>query len=155
MKFVKATSADVELLVKLRLEQLLDEQLPTNPHIENQLTEFFSQQLTTDTFVQWLLLSDTEEVMATGAILFYQFPPSQYNPSGIRGYIANMYTIKQYRGQGYAAQVLDQLVHEAKQRNVHKLFLYGSEMGKPVYEKYGFKFVDAYMEYEIQSQAYI
>ena len=151
MKFVKATNADVALLVKLRTEQLIDEQLPLEPHIENQLTDFFTKQLSTDTFVQWLLLSDTEEVMATGAILFYQFPPSQYNPSGIRGYIANMYTIKQYRGQGYASQILDQLVLEAKQRNVHKLFLYGSEMGQPVYKKYGFKFVDAYMEYEIET----
>ncbi len=138
MKFVKATCDDVDLLVKLRLEQLIDEQLPTEPNIENQLTEFFTKQLTTDTFAQWLLLSDTEEVMATGAILFYQFPPSQYNPSGIRGYIANMYTNNQYRGHGYASQVLDQLVHEAKQRNVHKLFLYGSEMGTPVYKKFGF-----------------
>jgi GNAT superfamily N-acetyltransferase len=151
MKFVKATSDDVALLVTLRMQQLIDEQLPTEPNIEKQLTEFFTKQLATDLFIQWLLLSDTEEVMATGAILFYQFPPSQYNPSGIRGYIANMYTIKQYRGHGYASQVLDQLVQEAKQRNVHKLFLYGSEMGQPVYKKYGFKFVDAYMEYEIET----
>lgn len=149
MNLRKATFSDVELLTTLRLEQLVDEKLPTNIDIEQQVKTFFGKQLTGADFAQFLISNDDGIVMATGAIIFYPFPPSQYNPSGIRGYIANMYTRKAYRGHGYAKIIMDHLIEEAKKRQVTKLFLYSSEMGRPVYKKYGFIEVDAYMEYTI------
>ena len=149
MNITFAQLEDVELLVTLRQAQLIDEGLIPDTDITPQLTEFFTNQLNSGLFVQCLIRTDNGEVAATGAIIYYDFPPSYYNHSGIRGYIANMYTVPKFRGQRLATTVLDELMKDAKSRQVHKIFLYGSEMGKPVYEKYGFKFVDAYMEYSL------
>lgn len=140
---------DVELLVTLRQAQLIDEGLIPDADITYQLTEFFTKQLNSGQFVQCIIRADNGDVAATGAIIYYDFPPSYYNHSGVRGYIANMYTVPNYRGKRLATKVLDALMDNAKSRQVHKIFLYGSEMGKPVYQKYGFKFVDAYMEYSL------
>ncbi len=148
MQYRIATIDDIETLVGLRRTQLIDEGLTPNTDITEQLTQFFTQNLDNNQLVQWLAL-DKNTAIASGAILFHAFPPSYYNPSGIRGYIANMYTAPSHRGQGIARKILDLLVEEARMRHVTKLFLYGSEMGKSVYEKYGFQFVDAYMELDL------
>ena len=96
--------------------------------------------------MQWFV-EQGDEVMATGAIQFIAFPPSYFNPTGIRGYIANMYTHPEHRKKGIAKKLLQQLEAEAKERNVTHLFLIASDMGKPLYKKYGFIENDIYMEY--------
>lgn len=78
------------------------------------------------------------------------FPPSYSNPTGIRGYILNMYTAPESRGQGLAKQLVERILAEAQERNVHHLFLIASPMGKPLYKKIGFKENDIYMEYFIK-----
>lgn len=149
MIFRQAVNTDIDLLVQLRKTQLIDEGLPCVPDITDQLHDFFQTQLANGHFIQWLAY-DNDKIAATGAIIFYAFPPSNWNPTGLRGYIANMYTVPAYRGKGLAGNILDLLVQEARDRQVTKLFLYGSEMGKPVYTKYGFQLADAYMEYDIK-----
>ncbi|MBB2182088.1 GNAT family N-acetyltransferase [Lachnospiraceae bacterium MD1] len=50
-----------------------------------------------------------------------------------------MYTRPEHRRKGIAYQVLDRLVQEAKSRNIVKISLEASPMGRPLYEKYGFR----------------
>lgn len=90
---------------------------------------------------------DHEKIIATGAIQFMHFPPSFTNETGIRGYIANMYTHPDYRGKGIAKKIMERLISESKGRNVHYLFLIASEMGKPLYKKIGFQHNDGILEY--------
>lgn len=147
MDFRRATNADVDTLVALRKVQLVDEGLtPTN--IDAELTQFFTEQLQADAFVQYIGEVNGQAV-ASGGIQFLTFPPSYTNASGKRGYIMNIYTHADYRGQGVARRVLDLLIAEASERGVAKLFLYASPMGKPVYKKYGFIEQEAWMEYTI------
>ena len=79
------------------------------------------------------------QVVATAAILFIEFPPAFTNPTGIRGYITNMYTSPDYRGKGIATSLLEKLMEEARARNIYMIFLGASKMGKPVYRKFGFE----------------
>ena len=41
-----------------------------------------------------------------------------------------------------ATGMLDRLVNEAKERNIHKIWLGASKLGRPVYKKYGFQDTD-------------
>ena len=145
MKFRLATLEDLELIIALRLQLLKDEGQEASSTIEDQLKLFFENQFTSNQFVQWFV-EQGNEVMATGAIQFIAFPPSYFNPTGIRGYIANMYTHPEHRKKGIAKKLLQQLEAEAKARNVQHLFLIASEMGKPLYKKNGFTENDIYME---------
>ena len=146
MNFRMAALEDMELLVDLRKRLLVEEGQVVTANIDETLKVFFTNQLTSNQYIQWLVEVD-DDVIATGAIQFIAFPPSYFNPTGNRGYILNMYTRSGMRGKGLARQMLDRLLDEARTRNVRHLFLISSEMGKPLYKKFGFKENDIYMEY--------
>lgn len=140
-----ATVDDIEALVKLRKKQLVDEGIVANKNIDEELTCFFRKKLGDHSLIEWIVL-DNDRIIATAAIVFYEFPPTYTNKSGIKGYITNMYTAPEYRGRGIATSLLDKLVEEAKSRKVEKLWLGASKLGRPVYLKYGFKETNEWLE---------
>lgn len=149
MEYRLATTDDMELLIDLRKRLLVEEGQTVSSNIDEQLRNFFEKQLNADQFVQWII-EEEKSAIATGGIQFISFPPSYFNPTGIRGYILNMYTTPESRGRGLAKQLVERLLAEAKGRSVQHIFLISSPMGKPLYKKLGFKENDIYMEYFIQ-----
>lgn len=101
-----------------------------------------------DSLVEWVGVDD-EKIVATSAIIFYEFPPSYTDKMGIKGYVTNMYTAPEYRGRGIASSLLDKLVEEARARNVKDLWLGASKMGRPVYLKYGFEELNSWLDFEV------
>ena len=146
MYFRLASIKDLDLLIDLRKQLLVEEGQSAHSDIDEELKIFFENELSSKQYVQWLV-EENNQVIATGAIQFISFPPSYFNPQGIRGYITNMYTHAAYRKKGIAKQLLNRLIEEAERRKVHHLFLISSEMGKPLYKKVGFQENDIYMEY--------
>lgn len=145
MHFRMASLRDLELLIELRKQLLVEEGQIVTSTIDEELKRFFENQFATNQYVQWLVEVDNT-IVATGAIQFIAFPPSYFNPKGIRGYIANMYTHSAYRNKGIARKLVNQLLAEAQNRDVQHVFLISSEMGKPLYKKMGFQENDIYME---------
>lgn len=62
----------------------------------------------------------------------------------------NMYTVPKYRRRGIAYQTLDKLVKEAKDKGIFAISLEATDMGRPLYEKYGFVKMEYEMEYEME-----
>ncbi|MER2112261.1 MAG: GNAT family N-acetyltransferase [Solibacillus isronensis] len=149
MEYRLATTDDMELLIDFRKRLLVEEGQTVSSNIDEQLRSFFEKQLNSDQFVQWII-EEEKGAIATGGIQFISFPPSYSNPTGIRGYILNMYTAPESRGRGLAKQLVERLLADATERNVHHIFLISSPMGKPLYKKIGFKENDIYMEYFIK-----
>lgn len=148
MVYRKATLEDTGKLVEIRKKQLIDEGIEPNINIDEELTDFFKEKLADDSLIEWIV-EDNGEIIATAAIAFYQFPPTYTNKTGWKGYITNMYTRNDYRKQGIATLLLDKLVEEAKIRNVNKLWLGASELGRPVYEKFGFRQTGVWLDMDI------
>lgn len=63
-------------------------------------------------------------------------------------HIMNLYTDPKYRKQGIATKILD-IIKEVNSRKIKIITLEATDMGKPLYEKYGFKHLKDEMEYEI------
>ena len=58
----------------------------------------------------------------------------------------NMYTDPRYRRKGIAYKTLDLLVRDAKSKGITAISLEATDMGQPLYEKYGFVKMDHEME---------
>lgn len=145
LNYRKATIEDINQLIDLRKKQLIDEGIEPTIVIDSDLSAFFKEKLEAGSLIQWLA-EDNDEIIACGAIIFYDFPPTYTNKSGKKGYITNMFTKENYRGQGIATSLLKKLVDEAKDRRVIKIWLGASKLGRPVYKKFGFKETDEWME---------
>ncbi len=148
MTYRIATLNEIDELVELRKKQLIDEGISPTEDTTEEMHKFFEKKMSDGTMVEWVV-EENNKIIATSAIVFYEFPPSFTNKSGIKGYITNMYTVPEYRGRGIASSLLNKLTDEAKARNVHKLWLGASKMGRPVYLKYGFEEKNIWLDLHI------
>jgi len=85
-------------------------------------------------------------VVGCGGISYFQVMPTYHNVTGKKAYIMNMYTRPEYRRKGIAFNMLDLLVADAKRRGISAISLEATEMGQPLYVKYGFVKMDTEME---------
>ncbi|WP_342545427.1 GNAT family N-acetyltransferase [Lysinibacillus sp. FSL K6-4013] len=148
MKYRKANIDDIDKLIHLRKKQLIDEGIEPTIDIDNELSNFFKNKLSDGSLIQWVV-EDNEEMIACGAIIYYEFPPTYTNKSGKKGYITNMYTNENYRGKGIATTLMTKLVDEAKAGGISNIWLGASKLGKPVYKKFGFKETNEWLEFNI------
>lgn len=88
--------------------------------------------------------------VGTGAVSFFQVMPTYHNPSGNKAYIMNMYTAPEYRRKGIACKMLDILIRDIRDRGVTANFLEATDMGQPLYKKYGFVKMDNEVEFFIK-----
>lgn len=140
-----ATEADIPLLCEIRKKQLHDEEPQPDVDMDEALFDFFSRKMRSGELLQWITEEDGE-LLATAALILYEFPPSFQNESGKKGYVANVYTSPKFRKRGLATALLGIIEEEAKRRGIKKLWLEASVWGKPVYEKAGFSENPHWME---------
>lgn len=137
MLFRTANRSEINTLITLRKQQLIDEGVEPNINIDKELIDFFNNKMSDGSLIEWIAV-ENNKIIATAAIVFYSFPPSYTNKSGIKGYITNIYTVPEYRKLGIATSLINMLIDEAKKRHVEKLCLSASKVGKPIYLKHGF-----------------
>ncbi len=143
MEYRKATEKDIDLISEIRRVQLIHEKAHEEVEIRVELRTFFEHAFAENRIVQ-ILAEDNGTVAATGAVIFYDYPPSFSNPSGKVAYIANMFTALDHRRQGLACRIMDLLVDEARKAGAGEVRLLASEPGRPVYETYGFTAEDGW-----------
>lgn len=92
------------------------------------------------------LVFDGKRFVGAGGVSYFQVMPTYHNPSGKKAYIMNMYTDPEYRRRGIAFKTLDILVKDIKNKGITAISLEATEMGRPLYEKYGFVAMNNEME---------
>ena len=137
MIFRQATINDIPALVECRIRQLIDEGQIPDKDIAESNARFFREHFESGQMEEWVC-EDDGRIVATGAILWFRFPPSFTNGEGLKAYITNIYTDPEYRGQGIAPKILEILENRARERGACRIWLEGSKWGLPVYKKYGF-----------------
>ena len=148
-KYKKATIADIDELVKTRIIVLRAANKLSNDVdmslVEKESYEYYKRALETGEHIAYLVY-DNGAFVGAGGVSFYQVMPTYHNPTGKKAYIMNMYTASEYRRQGIAFHTLDLLVKDVRKQGVSQIALEATEMGRPLYEKYGFEKMEDEME---------
>lgn len=149
LNYKKATIADLEILTETRIEVLraankLSDDVDMR-EVKKQTLEYYKNALKEDSHSAYLVF-DADTFVGAGAVSYFQVMPTFHNPTGKKAYIMNMYTKPSYRRQGIAFKILDLLVTEAKVRGITAISLEATQMGKPLYTKYGFVKMNDEME---------
>ncbi len=149
LTYKRASIGDVELLTKTRVEVLRSaNQLPADAdmsEVEEETRRYYQKALCDGTHIAYLVF-DGAHFAGAGGVSFFQVAPTYHNPSGKKAYIMNMYTAPAYRRKGIAAQTLDLLVRDSRERGITAISLEATDMGRPLYEKYGFVKMEHEME---------
>ena len=140
IEYRKATLDDIDDLIEFRIEFLTPletEHESTPDELKNALWGYFDEYLTDNTFIAWLA-EDNGKIIATSGLSFYTVPPYFNNLTGKVAYIMNMYTKPEYRRKGIGTELFRRLLEEAKAGKITKIVLHATDIGRPLYEKFGF-----------------
>lgn len=148
--YKRAALEDLAVLTETRIKVLraanqLDEKTDMSD-VEKQSFYYYKKALSDDTHIAYLVY-DGQRFIGAGGISFYQIMPTYHNPSGKKAYIMNMYTAPEYRRKGIAYKTLDMLVNDARERGITSVSLEATDMGRPLYLKYGFVQMENEMEF--------
>ena len=148
-EYKKATIEDIDELVRtrvivLRAANKLSDKTDMSV-VKKESYEYYKRTLQNGEHIAYLVY-DKGTFIGAGGVSFYQVMPTYHNPSGKKAYIMNMYTAPEYRRQGIAIHTLDLLIKDAKEQGVSHIALEATQMGRPLYEKYGFVKMEDEME---------
>ena len=149
LRYHRASLDDLELLTDTRVQVLrAANQLPGDTdmrEVRAQSFRYYQNALRDGTHIAYLVF-DGKQFAGTGGVSFFQVMPTYHNSSGRKAYIMNMYTRPEYRRRGIAYHTLDLLVKEIRRRGILSISLEATDMGRPLYEKYGFLPMEHEME---------
>lgn len=147
--YKKAGIEDLDTLVKTRIEVLrAANRLADDADmslVERQSREYYEESLQAGDHIAYLVF-DGERFVGAGGVSFFRVMPTYHNPTGRKAYIMNMYTRPDYRRKGIACRTLELLVEEARKKGVEHISLEATEMGRPLYEHFGFVRMNEEME---------
>lgn len=149
LTYKRASLEDLELLTKTRITVLraanrLDDTVDMNI-VEEQSRDYYRHSLADESHIAYLVY-DGEIFAGSGGVSFFRVMPTFHNPDGRKAYIMNMYTSPEYRRKGIGRQTLSLLVSAAREKGISAISLEATDMGRPLYEKFGF----ACMEHEME-----
>lgn len=150
MEIRKAAIHDCDQLTQLRIDMRNEREHPCSGDFQNTFYhstfQYFTENIESGNFIAYIAV-EKDEIIATSGLCFCFAPPTYKVPDGKIAYIMNMYTKPAYRKRGIAAKLLDCIVQEAICRDCTEILLNASDMGKPIYQKYGFTEVENEMVY--------
>ena len=152
-EYRKATIDDLDILTKTRIEVLrsangLDDNTNMS-RVEKETRAYYENALANGSHTAYLVF-DGDVFIGAGGISYYTVMPTFHNPTGRKAYIMNMYTRPDHRRMGIAAKTLDLLIQDAKKRNITFISLEATDMGRKLYERYGFVSMTSEMELPIR-----
>lgn len=139
--YKRASLEDLALLTETRIQVLraanqLSDDVDMNK-VEKETCHYYQRALLDGYHIAYLVF-DGNRFIGAGGVSFFQVMPTYHNPSGRKAYIMNMYTNPAYRRRGIAMKTLDMLIKDTKDKGITAISLEATDMGRPLYEKYGF-----------------
>ena len=145
-----ADKQDIDLMMSSRLEMLKEvNSLDADYHYSESFVEesrrfFLNGDQTT------VLALDGERVIGCATICYFSVMPTFSHPTGKRAHLMNVYTAKEYRGQGIGMKMVNKLIDEARSKGATEISLDATEAGRPLYKKCGFEDSNECMVMELQ-----
>jgi len=141
IRIEKASEYEIEELVKLRIAYLQEDFGSLSEHdlqcMEEALPEYFKSHLNRELMV--FVAKENEEIVSCAFLLVVEKPMSPAFLTGKTGTVLNVYTKPEHRKRGYARQLMNALLLEAKERDLSVVELKTTEDGYHLYKSVGFE----------------
>jgi GNAT superfamily N-acetyltransferase len=136
-----ATSDDIPAIVTQR-RRMFEDMGHTNPALLEAaripFIQWLEERLANGRYLAWMAETSDSQVVAGAGLWLQDWPPGFFDIAPYRGYILNVYTNPEYRGQGLARQLVQEAVDWCAEQHIHVVSLHASDQGRSIYEKMGF-----------------
>jgi GNAT superfamily N-acetyltransferase len=150
MLIKRASKEDVEKVIENRKAFITDVMnREASDEFMEATIEYFHSNINSESVLCYIATHE-EQIVASVVTIISQVIPKTYNLSGKIGYVYNVYTLPNYRRQGLATKLLQEVIAEARSLGVGELYLNATESGRPVYEKLDFKMLENEMRLMIE-----
>lgn len=141
----KATLDDVNSIVDIRMEFVyeLSGKRPSD-EFKNSTRDYLYNHLSDGTALCFLAIHK-ECIVSSVILCINRVIPRMSNITGKIGYVYNVYTKSEFRKQGLATKLMNEMITEARKLGVGELFLSATDEGRKVYEKFEFQSLDREM----------
>ena len=145
MEIRMATKADLDALVENRIDFITSlRAMPDLEALRHSTRAYLQEHLEDGALLCWLCTEDGK-IRSSCLMCLYQTIPSPSAPNGKCGLLLNVYTLKEFRRQGLARELLTRILEQARGLGVSKVHLNATEDGRPLYESLGFSPLDGEM----------
>lgn len=138
--FRPAEAADIPLLAKARLDflQTLGHNVPDEEleAAQEQIEGFLQDRLNQQIFAWLAFVEDQPASIGFLQIYNVMFHPTSHN--GRFGRIVNVLTWPEFRNQGFAREIMERLIIQARDLQLDYVNLHASPEGRHLYESLGF-----------------
>ena len=146
--YKRLTENELDTFIELRIQQLREEGATDDIDLKPALFDYYNRHMTDGTFAAWFAV-DGVTIVGTSGMSFVETPPYFGCPSGKIGLLSSMYTVKEYRRQGLAKELLARVVEEARQYGCGAVQITASDMGVLLYTDFGFVKNGNFMQYKL------
>jgi len=101
------------------------------------LPQYFRNHLNRDLMIY--VVREAEEIVTCAFLLIVEKPMSPMFITGKTGTVLNVYTKPEYRKKGYAKQLMNALLEDAKEKGLSVVELKATEDGYHLYKSVGFE----------------
>lgn len=137
----EAAISDIAEIVRLRrrmYEDMRYSDAASLTTMSSLTSEYLSTAIPEGSLRAWLA-SDSDRVIAGGAVLVTPWPAHPYDLECRRATILNLYTDPGYRRLGIARQLMETMITWCKSKRFARVTLHASEDGRHLYESLGFE----------------
>lgn len=141
----RATTEDIPLLVRhrrLMFESMGQTDEERNDEMDRAVASYLVKALPSGDYLAWLARTPDGEAVASGGLKVIGLPGSPLNPSGRYSYLMSVYVEPAHRRQGIARQLIEEMIAWSRAEEIGEVRLHASDMGRPLYERMGFRAKD-------------
>jgi GNAT superfamily N-acetyltransferase len=144
-----ATQADIKTLARHRCEMFSDMGQLNGEHYEalaDATARYLATAIPSGEYFAWVAAprDHPDLVVAGGGVQLRRILPRPsrtggLQPEGLQGLIVNVYTEKEWRRRGLAELIMNTILAWGREQGLLSIVLHASSMGRPLYERMGFK----------------
>ena len=139
MEYRIATISDCEALTDIRMQMRKELDADFNSElIYAETLDFFKRNIKSGVHIAFIC-EHNRQMIATAGITLFEIMPTTEHPNGKVARLMNMYVVPFFRNKGIAKELLNRIMAYAEEHGIGKVMLNPSQMGKSLYENYGFQ----------------
>jgi len=136
-----ASTADLETLVAHRRAMFHDMGYNDDVALDSMSAKFrvwLLEHMIAGDYHAWLVCAPDGSIAAGGGLWLMDWPPHMIGQGAHRGNILNVYTADNFRRQGLARGLMEEVLLWCRENGIDTIILHASPAGKNLYDSMGF-----------------